>query len=92
MQDLKKLTKSEIVDRYRVLQEEFEEKCLELENSEEWGGEQENRAYELMQELEKFKGNAIIDVDKFKRGLEQQDLMKKGLDEFIDNYLRWDND
>lgn len=37
------------------------------------------------------KENTIIDVDRFKRMLENQSLLTKELDEFIDNYMRFDN-
>lgn len=33
----------------------------------------------------------IVDVHRFRRQLENQNLMTKELDEFIDNYMRFDN-
>lgn len=44
--------------------------------------------YELDDDL---KENAILDVEKFKRQLEQQNLMSRELEEFIENYMRFDN-
>lgn len=38
-----------------------------------------------------LKENAILDVEKFKRQLEQQNLMTEQLEEFIENYMRFDN-
>lgn len=38
-----------------------------------------------------FKENVIIDKNKFIRQLEQQNLMTKELEEFIENYMRFDN-
>lgn len=35
---------------------------------------------------------SILDIDKFKRQLEQRELMTKELEEFIENYMRFDND
>lgn len=34
---------------------------------------------------------SILDIDRFKRMLENQNLMTNELDEFIDNYMRFDN-
>lgn len=42
--------------------------------------------------LETLEEQIIYDVDNFKRELERQNLMTKPLEEFIDNYMRWDND
>ena len=44
--------------------------------------------YDLCDDL---KENAILDVEKFKRQLEQQNLMSRELEEFIENYMRFDN-
>lgn len=41
--------------------------------------------------MEDLKENAILDVEKFKRQLEQQNLMSRELEEFIENYMRFDN-
>ena len=38
-----------------------------------------------------FQKNVIIDKDKFIRQLKQQNLMTKELEEFIENYMRFDN-
>ena len=44
--------------------------------------------YDLCDDL---KENAILDVEIFKRQLEQQNLMSRELVEFIENYMRFDN-
>lgn len=36
--------------------------------------------------------NTIVDKDKFVRQLEQQNLMAEELGEFIENYMRFDNE
>jgi len=38
-----------------------------------------------------LKDNAILDISNFKRLLEQKGLMSKALEEFIENYMRFDN-
>lgn len=43
------------------------------------------------EKLEKLKDSMIIDVSKFKRELERAGLKNEKLEEFIDNYMRWDN-
>lgn len=50
----------------------------------------------LMKEIkevikEEMEDNSIIDVYKFKNELKQQNLMTEELDEFIENYMRFDN-
>lgn len=40
---------------------------------------------------EEMGDNTIIDVYKFKRELRQQGLMTDELEEFIENYMRFDN-
>lgn len=47
--------------------------------------------YELENLCDDLKENAILDVEKFKRQLEQQNLMSRELEEFIENYMRFDN-
>ena len=34
---------------------------------------------------------SILDIDKFKRQLQNQNLMTKSLEDFIENYMRFDN-
>lgn len=40
---------------------------------------------------EEMRDNSIIDIDKFIRELQQQGLMTNELEEFIENYMRFDN-
>lgn len=47
--------------------------------------------YEMSDELDRLKDNAILSIDNFKRELERAGLMNKKLQEFIENYMRWDN-
>lgn len=42
-------------------------------------------------DLENIDDEIIYDVNNFKRELERQGLMTKKIEDFIDNYLRWDN-
>lgn len=93
-----KLTKAELIEAYKDLQGEYEDLSQQLEDAEEWGGEQENSAYEYMDKLEELEGeleelkeNAILDIEDFKRKLNIQNLMNKELEEFIENYLRFEN-
>ena len=49
-------------------------------------------AAELKESIKEEMGdNTIIDIYKFKRGLRQQNLMTDELEEFIENYMRFDN-
>lgn len=49
-------------------------------------------AMELKESIKEEMGdNTIIDVYKFKRELRQQNLMTDELEEFIENYMRFDN-
>ncbi len=48
-------------------------------------------ADELEGKLEILQENAILDLDNFKRELARQHLMTPELEEFIENYMRWDN-
>jgi len=47
--------------------------------------------YEMSDKLDRLKDNAILNIDNFKRELERAGLMNKKLQEFIENYMRWDN-
>lgn len=40
---------------------------------------------------EEMRDNSIIDIDKFIRELQQQNFMTNELEEFIENYMRFDN-
>lgn len=41
--------------------------------------------------INKFKRNAILDIGDFRRELQRQGLMTEELEEFIENYMRFDN-
>lgn len=41
--------------------------------------------------IEDLKSNTIMDVDNFKMQLKREGLMTAKLNEFIENYMRWDN-
>ena len=43
------------------------------------------------EKYEDLKENSILDLDKFKRELEVQNLMSDELREFIDSYMQFDN-
>jgi len=60
---------------------EDEEKCVQLDDI---ADDLENVYYDL-------KDEAILDLDKFKRQLEGQNLLSVELEEFIENYMRLDN-
>lgn len=91
MVEPEKLTKAELVKAYKDLQAEYDDVLQQLQDAEEWGGEQENSACEYMEKLEELKENAILDVEDFKRKLDNQNLMNRELEEFIENYLRFEN-
>lgn len=47
--------------------------------------------YEMSNKLDRLKDNAILSVDNFKRELERAGLMNVKLQEFIENYMKFDN-
>lgn len=96
--EVKKLTKTELLSEYQKLLEEYEELEQEKDDLNEWAGEQENQAYKLSKKLEemsktKNKSNdtVINDISKFIRHLEMANLYNGELEEFIQRYLRYDN-
>lgn len=94
--EVKKLTKSEILNEYKKLVEDYEELESAYNNLNEWAGEQENSAYEAnakLEELTKADSNdpAIISIGDFKRRLSVESMLSSELEEFIDNYLRYYN-
>lgn len=50
-----------------------------------------DKAIKNVCDLENIDDEIIYDVNNFKRELERQGLMTKKLEDFIDGYLRWDN-
>lgn len=46
---------------------------------------------EMSDKLERLKTNAILSIADFKRELERVGLMNKELEEFIENYIKFDN-
>lgn len=73
----------EIINKIRqfAVKLENEADCVKLDDI----------ADELEYLRDELKEESIIDVNKFKRQLENQNLMPKELEEFIDNYMRFDN-
>lgn len=51
-----------------------------------------NDAIDKACDLESIKDEIIYDVDNFKRELERTGYMTDELSDFIENYMRWDND
>ena len=51
-----------------------------------------NDAIDKACDLESIKDEIIYDVDNFKRELERAGYMTDELEDFIENYMRWDND
>lgn len=49
------------------------------------------KKYEMSDKLERLKTNAILSVADFKRELERVGIMNKELEEFIENYIKFDN-
>lgn len=50
-----------------------------------------NKAIESACDLEDIDDEIIYDVNNFKRELERQGLMTQELNNFIENYMAWDN-
>lgn len=93
--EVKKLTKSEILNKYKKLLEGYEELESEYSDLNNWAGEQENAAYNANKKLEKVMRinnySSILSITSFKRRLSLEDLLTDELEDFIDNYLRYYN-
>lgn len=93
--EVKKLTKSEILNEYKKLLEDYEELESEYSDLNDWAGEQENAAYNANKKLEKVMRiknySSILSITSFKRRLSLEDLLTDELEDFIDNYLRYYN-
>lgn len=46
---------------------------------------------EIADKLEELKEDMILNLDNFKRELERAGLMTNKLENFIEDYMRWDN-
>lgn len=68
---------------------ELKRLALDLETDE--YGEISDAIGELEDAYEKITENAILNIDRFKRELEEQGLMNEKLRDFIENYMRFDN-
>ena len=75
----------EIIDQLRSLalrlNENNEREAIELDDI---ADSLENLFYDSEEE-------SILDIDKFKRELQNQNLMTKSSKDFIENYMRFDN-
>lgn len=93
--EVKKLTKSEILNEYKKLLEDYEELESEYSDLNDWAGEQENAAYNANKKLEKVMRiknySSILSITSFKRRLLLENLLTDELEDFIDNYLRYYN-
>lgn len=47
---------------------------------------------EIAEKLEELREDMIINIGNFKRELDRQGLLTAKLEDFIDNYVRWDNE
>lgn len=93
--EVTKLTKSEILNEYKKLLEDYEELESEYSDLNDWAGEQENAAYNANKKLEKVMRiknySSILSITSFKRRLLLENLLTDELEDFIDNYLRYYN-
>lgn len=93
--EVKKLTKSEILNEYKKLLEDYEELESEYSDLNDWAGEQENAAYNANKKLEKVMRiknySSILSITSFKKRLLLENLLTDELEDFIDNYLRYYN-
>lgn len=55
------------------------------------GSELDDLIGDIEQIEESRHDSMILDLDNFKRELQRQNLMSQALEEFIENYIRWDN-
>ncbi len=97
--EAKKLTKTELLNEYIKLSEEYEELESSYNNLNDWAGEQENAAYEYSKQLEEIKKPnnknndvSIVSVNNFIRQLTNENLYNDKLEEFIQSYLRYYNE
>ena len=97
--EAKKLTKTELLNEYIKLSEEYEELESSYNDLTDWAGEQENAAYEYSKQLEEIKKPnnknndvSIVSIRNFIRQLTNENLYNDKLEEFIQSYLRYYNE
>ena len=97
--EAKKLTKTELLNEYIKLSEEYEELESSYNDLNDWAGEQENAAYEYSKQLEEIKKPnnknndvSIVSIRNFIRQLTNENLYNDKLEEFIQSYLRYYNE
>lgn len=98
--EVKKLTKQELLKEYVELSTEYEELESNYNNLNDWAGEQENAAFEYSKQLEEMKKPnnknndkvSIVNVNNFIRQLTNENLYNDRLEEFIQSYLRYSNE
>ncbi len=96
--EAKKLTKADLLEEYKTLLEKYEDLESEYNSLDEWASENENSAYETNKKLEELTkqsktntNTTIVDVYDFKRRLGIENLLTEELDNFIENYLKYNN-
>jgi predicted RNase H-like nuclease (RuvC/YqgF family) len=83
------MTKAELEQRVKELEEEVESLQNELDGEYEAYTELENENYELTWRLET--GGSVVNMNDFKYRLKIDGLMTDELNEFIDNYMKFYN-
>jgi regulator of replication initiation timing len=83
------MTKTELEQRVKELEEEVESLNDELNGEYEAYTELENENYELTRRLET--GGSVVNMNDFKYRLKIDGLMTDELNEFIDNYMKFYN-
>lgn len=86
--ELEDMTKQELVEEYLELCEDCENLQSQCDS---WRDEYDELENEHEEVKKRIKDEIITDVDNFKRELERAGLMTNELKNFIEDYLRWDN-
>lgn len=97
--EVKKLTKTELLKEYIELSAEYEELESNYNDLDNWAGEQESAAFKYSKQIEEIKKSnknndkvSIVNVDNFIRQLTSENLYSNELEEFIQSYLRYSNE
>lgn len=86
--ELKDMTKQELIEEYFDLYTEYEDLQTECNS---WIDDYDELEDEYNELKTKVNDTTITDIDNFKRELERAGFMTKRLEDFIEDYLRWDN-
>lgn len=88
MEELEKLSKEQLIEKYKELEQQYNDIDFEYGNMENDLADMQERNDLLEWEHIELKANAILDLELFKNKLHLYDLDTEELLNFIDDYMR----